>query len=184
MKFEQCSVAGAWVVSPTPHADARGQLARAWCSRDFAAHGIDFVPLQANSVFSRHRGTLRGLHYQVSPALEAKLVRCTRGSLFDVVVDLRPESPTFLQWYGTCLSAENGKMLYIPERCAHGCLTLEDDTDIYYLTSAFYAPDCARGAPYNDPALDIAWPTSVSIVSEQDRSWPRIETTRRADHAK
>ena len=180
MQFDQCSVTGAWVVSPTPHADARGQLARAWCAREFAAQGIDFLPLQTNIVFSRRRGTLRGLHYQIAPALEAKLVRCIRGSLFDVVIDLRPESETYLGWYGTQLSAENGRMLYIPERCAHGCLSLQDDTEMYYLTSAVYAPDCARGRRFDDAAFGIRWPTSVSVISEQDQNWPLMEGTERA----
>ena len=176
MQFEQVSVTGAWLVSPTPHVDPRGRFMRAWCSEEFSAHGIDFLPLQANMGFSKSAGTIRGLHYQVAPALEAKLVRCTRGSVFDVVVDLRPESSTYLGWFGERLSAENGKMLYVPEHCAHGCLSLEDDTEIYYLTSAIYAPDCARGIRFDDPAIGIQWPIPVSAASDPDRSWPLSDT--------
>lgn len=172
MKFLQCDVAGARVVEPTPHQDARGRFMRAWCQREFADAGIEFEPLQANMGLSVHSGTIRGLHYQVSPALEAKLVRCTRGSLFDVVVDLRPESPTYRCWYGIDLSADDGRMLYVPEGCAHGCQSTTDDTEILYMTSAFYAPDAVRGVRYDDGAFGIRWPVPVTVVSEQDRNWP------------
>lgn len=172
MKFLQCDVAGARVVEPTPHQDARGRFMRAWCQREFADAGIEFEPLQANMGLSVHSGTIRGLHYQVSPALEAKLVRCTRGSLFDVVVDLRPESPTYRCWYGIDLSADNGRMLYVPEGCAHGCQSTTDDTEILYMTSAFYAPNEVRGVRYDDGAFGIRWPVPVTVVSEQDRNWP------------
>lgn len=172
MKFLQCDVAGARVVEPTPHQDARGRFMRAWCQREFADAGIEFEPLQANMGLSVHSGTIRGLHYQVSPALEAKLVRCTRGSLFDVVVDLRPESPTYRCWYGIDLSADDGRMLYVPEGCAHGCQSTTDDTEILYMTSAFYAPDAVRGVRYDDGAFGIRWPMPVTVVSEQDRNWP------------
>jgi dTDP-4-dehydrorhamnose 3,5-epimerase len=175
MKFSECSVKGAWVIEPTPHEDARGRFMRAWCLREFTEHAIDFIPLQANMGFSVHKGTIRGLHYQVAPALEAKLVRCTRGAIFDVVVDLRPSSPTFRSWYGTCLDADNGRMLYVPEGCAHGCQSTEDRTEIYYMTSAFYSPREARGIRYDDPALGIRWPLPVSSISDQDRSWPLVE---------
>lgn len=115
MNFIECRVSGAWVIEPTPHEDSRGRFMRAWCRREFAEHAIDFTPVQANMGFSVSKGTLRGLHYQIAPALEAKLVRCTRGSIFDVVVDLRPTSPTYRFWYGSCLSADDGWMLYVPE---------------------------------------------------------------------
>jgi dTDP-4-dehydrorhamnose 3,5-epimerase len=174
MKFTACSVDGAWVIEPTPHADARGRFMRAWCRKEFADQGIGFVPLQANMALSFLKGTIRGLHYQVAPALEAKLVRCTRGAIFDVVVDLRPSSPTYRTWYGTHLSASNGHMLYVPEGCAHGCQSVEDDTEIYYLASAEYAPKEARGVRYNDPAFDIRWPLAVSSISDQDGRWPLV----------
>jgi dTDP-4-dehydrorhamnose 3,5-epimerase len=148
---------------------------RAWCVREFSEHGIEFSPVQANLGFSVSKGTTRGMHYQVAPALEAKLVRCTRGAMFDVAVDLRTESPTYGKWYGTVLSAENGRMLYVPEQCAHGYQTLEDDTEMHYMTSAFYAPGAARGVRFDDPTLTIEWPLGATVVSEQDRSWPLLE---------
>jgi dTDP-4-dehydrorhamnose 3,5-epimerase len=175
MRFEQCDVLGAWVVSPSPHVDDRGRFMRAWCLQEFAERGIEFRPLQANMALSLRRGTLRGLHYQTAPALEAKLVRCTRGSIFDVVVDLRPDSKTFLKWAGADLSADNGAMLYVPERCAHGCVSLEDNSEVYYMTSAIYAPDCATGVRFDDPAIGIRWPVPVVATSEQDRSWALID---------
>ena len=147
MKFSECGINGAWVIEPTPHEDARGRFMRAWCRAEFSEHAVDFTPLQANMALSIREGTIRGLHYQVAPALEAKLVRCTRGAIFDVVVDLRPGSPTYRSWYGTRLSADNGHMLYVPEGCAHGCQSLEDNAEIYYLASAVYAPGEARISP-------------------------------------
>lgn len=125
--------------------------------------------------FSTQKGTLRGMHYQDSPALEAKLVRCTKGAIFDVVLDLREESDTYGKWYGTELSAENGRMLYLPERCAHGCQSLVDGTEIYYMTSAFFTPGAVRGVRFDDPAFDIQWPLLPSMVSDQDRNWPLHE---------
>jgi dTDP-4-dehydrorhamnose 3,5-epimerase len=175
MKFQESEVAGAWVIDPSPHEDARGRFMRAWCRQEFADHGIDFTPVQANMGFSIHRGTIRGLHYQVAPALEAKLVRCTSGAIFDVVVDLRPGSPTYRAWYGAILTAENGRMLYVPEGCAHGCQSTADGTEIYYMTSAVYSPKDARGARYDDPAFGIRWPLPVTSISDQDRNWPLVE---------
>jgi dTDP-4-dehydrorhamnose 3,5-epimerase len=174
MKFIDCSVAGARVIEPTPREDDRGRFARAWCQREFSEQGIEFAPLQCNMAYSIHKGTIRGLHYQIDPAPEAKLVRCTRGSVFDVVVDLRPSSPTYLAWYGVCLSADNGQMLYLPEGCAHGCLSMEDHTEIYYMTSAVYSPENARGRRYDDPTIGVRWPLSVSFASEQDKNWPLL----------
>ena len=147
---------------------------RAWCSQEFAKAGIEFVPLQANMGLSKRRGTLRGLHYQVAPALEAKLVRCTAGAIFDVVVDARRESPTYLRWHGETLTAENARMLYVPEGCAHGCVSLEDATEIYYLTSAVYTPDLVRGIRFDDPSIGIRWPVEITEVSAQDQRWPPI----------
>jgi len=175
VKFSECGVRGAWLVEPSPHEDARGRFMRAWCSREFAEHAIGFTPVQSNMGLSLRKGTMRGLHYQIAPALEAKLVRCTRGAIFDVVVDLRPASPTYHQWYGTCLSMDNGRMLYVPEGCAHGCQSLEDMTEFLYMASAFYAPGEARGVRYDDPAFGIRWPLPVSSISDQDRSWPLVE---------
>lgn len=175
MRFIECKVSDARVTEPTPHADSRGYFMRAWCRREFAEQGIEFDPVQSNLAFSVSKGTLRGLHYQIAPALEAKLVRCTRGAVFDVVADLRPMSPTYRTWYGLHLSAENGRMLYVPEGCAHGCQSLEDNAEILYMASAFYSPEHARGIRYDDPMLGIDWPLPVSSISDQDRNWPKLE---------
>ena len=172
MEFLNTDVAGASLVEPAPHVDDRGRFMRAWCAREFAEHRIDFVPVQSNLAFNKRKGTLRGLHYQVAPSLEAKLVRCTRGAAFDLVLDLRRDSPTYLRWYGTHLSADNGRMLLVPEGCAHGAQSLEDDTEILYMASAYYAPSAARGVRHDDPAFGITWPLEVSSMSDQDRRWP------------
>jgi dTDP-4-dehydrorhamnose 3,5-epimerase len=172
MQFLKTDVAGALTVEPSPHQDDRGRFMRAWCDHEFAEHRLAFTPVQANMALSKLRGTLRGLHYQVAPSLEAKLVRCTRGAVFDVVLDVRPASPTYRRWYGTRLSADNGRMLYVPEGCAHGCQALEDETEIFYLASAYYAPSAARGICHDDPAFEIAWPLKVTSISDQDRQWP------------
>jgi dTDP-4-dehydrorhamnose 3,5-epimerase len=174
MHFHQCTIEGAWRIEPTPHEDQRGRFMRAWCADEFARQGIAFTPVQANMGLSHSKGTIRGMHYQVAPALEAKLVRCTRGALFDVIVDLRPASPTYLRWYGEELTPGNGRMLYVPEGCAHGCQAIQDDTEFHYMASAVFAPGHATGVRYDDPALAIAWPLAVSLVSEQDRNWPAI----------
>lgn len=175
MKFEECEVAGARVIDASPHQDERGRFLRAWCSQEFAQHDVDFRPVQANMGFSHKAGTVRGVHYQVAPALEAKLVRCTRGAIFDVVVDLRPDSAGYLSWFGTRLSADNARMLYVPEGCGHACQSLEADTEIHYMASAAFDAECVRGARFDDPAIGIRWPIPVSLISEQDRTWPLIE---------
>jgi dTDP-4-dehydrorhamnose 3,5-epimerase len=172
MQFRDAGVIGAKVIDPSPREDDRGRFMRAWCSREFAEHGIDFVPVQANLGFSIQKGTVRGMHFQDAAAPEAKLVRCTRGAIFDVALDLRPESPTFRKWYGTELSATNGRMLFVPEHCAHGYQTLEENTEMYYMTSAFYTPSSAHGVRFDDPAFSIQWPMAATVVSEQDRNWP------------
>jgi dTDP-4-dehydrorhamnose 3,5-epimerase len=175
MRFTETTIAGAWVIDPSPHEDARGRFMRAWCAREFTEHGIDFIPVQANMGFSIRKGTLRGMHFQEAPALEAKLVRCTKGTIFDVVLDIRPGSPSYGKWYGTELSAENGRMLYLPEHCAHGYQTLVDETEIYYMASEFYTPGSAHGVRFDDPAFRIQWPLMATAVSEQDRNWPLTE---------
>ena len=174
MNFLTCNVADAWVIDPSPHLDERGRFMRAWCAREFIEQGIDFTPLQANMIHSERAGTIRGLHFQVAPALEAKLVRCTRGAIFDVVVDLRPSSPTYRQWHGVELNPDNGRMLLVPEGCAHGCQSLVDDTEIHYMASAFFAPDHARGLRHTDPAIGILWPLETTAISSQDRDWPPL----------
>jgi dTDP-4-dehydrorhamnose 3,5-epimerase len=175
MRFMETGILDARVMDPSPHQDERGRFLRAWCAREFAEHGLDFVPVQANLGFSKTAGIVRGMHFQVAPATEAKLVRCTRGAIFDVVVDLRPQSPSYGEWYGVEITAENGRMLYVPANCAHGYQTLEDCTDIYYMTSAFYAPSAVRGVRFDDPAFGIQWPLVPTLVSDQDRNWPLVE---------
>jgi dTDP-4-dehydrorhamnose 3,5-epimerase len=175
MRFTETKITGAKVIDPSPHHDERGRFFRAWCAREFAEHGLEFLPVQANMGFGVKRGTVRGMHFQEAPAIEAKLVRCTRGAIFDVVLDLRPESPSYRKWYGVELSAENGQMLYLPGNCAHGYQTLEECTEIYYMTSAFYTPSAVRGVRFDDPAFGIQWPLVATVVSEQDRNWPLVE---------
>lgn len=174
MRFTATPIAGVWVIDPDFRQDERGRFFRAWCSEEMEQHGIRFHPLQANMGLSARRGTTRGMHFQVEPAPEAKLVRCTRGSMFDVALDLRPDSPTRGLWFGADLTAENGRMLYVPEGCAHGYQTLEDATEMHYMTSQVYTPSAARGVRFDDPAFRIEWPLAATVVSEQDRNWPLI----------
>jgi dTDP-4-dehydrorhamnose 3,5-epimerase len=175
MQFTETKVVGARLIDPSPRKDDRGRFMRAWCVREFAENGLRFSPVQANMGFSVHKGTVRGMHFQQVPALEAKLVRCTRGSIFDVVLDLRPESSSYREWYGAELTPENGRMLYVPEGCAHGYQTLEEDTEMYYMASEFYTPSAARGVRFDDPAFGIQWPLAATAVSEQDRNWPLVK---------
>jgi dTDP-4-dehydrorhamnose 3,5-epimerase len=172
MYFTQTEIAGALVIEPTPYEDDRGRFFRAWCAEEFAEHGINFEPVQANMGFNIRKGTVRGMHFQVAPALEAKLVRCTRGAIFDVVLDVRADSKTYGKWYGVELTADNGRMVFLPEGCAHGYQTLEDRTEMHYMASHTYAPSSACGARFDDPAFQIHWPLAVSVISEQDRNWP------------
>ena len=172
MRFIEIGIQGTWLIDPSPHEDERGRFLRAWCAREFADQGLEFLPVQANLGFSIEKGTVRGMHFQQAPAIEAKLVRCTRGAIFDAVIDLRPESASYGEWYGVELSAENGRMLYVPENCAHGYQTLEECTEVYYMTSAFYTPSAVRGVRFDDPEFRIQWPLVATVVSEQDRNWP------------
>jgi dTDP-4-dehydrorhamnose 3,5-epimerase len=152
--------------------DERGFFARTWCQREFATYGLHTQWVQCNISFNKKKGTLRGMHYQVSPYEEAKLVRCTRGAIYDVVIDLRPDSPTFKHHLAVMLSAQNYKMLYIPEGMAHGFQTLENNTEVFYHMSQFYAPECGRGVRWDDPAFMISWPDDERIISERDRNYP------------
>jgi dTDP-4-dehydrorhamnose 3,5-epimerase len=174
MRFTQTGILGAWVIDPDPREDSRGRFLRAWCAEEFAMHGLLFSPVQASLGFSVKAGTVRGMHFQEDPALEAKLVRCTRGAMFDVALDLRPESATYRKWFGVELTPENARMLFVPERCAHGYQTLKDDTEMYYMTSAIYTPSAARGVRFDDPAFAIEWPLAASVVSDQDRHWALV----------
>jgi dTDP-4-dehydrorhamnose 3,5-epimerase len=175
MRFTETKVAGAYLVEPEPIADERGFFARTWCREEFAANGLNPDLAQANLSFNARRGTLRGMHYQAAPHEEAKLVRCTRGAIFDVALDLRPGSSSYLAWFGTELTDANRHMLYVPEGCAHGFLTLEDATEVAYQMSTPYAPAAARGVRWDDPAFGIEWPGEVLVINERDRSYPDLD---------
>ncbi len=175
MIFSETPLAGAWEIVFEPRADSRGYFARTFCVREMEAHGIPFSVVQCNLSGNVARGTLRGMHYQAEPHAEQKLVQCVRGAIHDVIVDIRPESPTYRKHYGVTLRAGDQRMLYIPTGFAHGFLTLEDDAEVAYMMSAFYEPAAARGFRYNDPAFGIVWPGSVSAISERDASYPDFQ---------
>jgi dTDP-4-dehydrorhamnose 3,5-epimerase len=175
MKFQKTPIPGVLLVEPERHVDGRGHFARVWCRDEFGAQGLDASVAQINTGFSHRAGTLRGMHYQAAPHAENKFVRCTRGALYDVALDLRRESPTFKAWFGVELRADDGRMLWIPEGCAHGYQTLADDTELTYLTSTAYEPTSARGVRHDDPAFDIRWPHEVRVISDADREWPAFE---------
>ena len=177
MRFLETDLVGAVLVEPEPFADERGLFARTWCAREFAAHGLDPRLVQASTSLSRRRGTLRGMHLQAPPHAEVKLVRCTRGAIYDVIIDLRPASPTFLRHLGVTLTEQNRVALYIPEGCAHGFQTLVDDSEVLYQMSAFHAPAAARGFRWNDPAFGITWPSPAPILNERDASYPDFRPT-------
>ena len=172
MIFTETHLKGAYIIDINPFTDARGFFARVWCQKEFEAHGLVPRMVQTNISFNNAQGTLRGMHYQLAPSEETKLVRCTKGAIYDVIVDLRQDSPTYLQWVGVELTANNYKMLYVPEHFAHGFQTLETDTEVTYQVSQFYAPQFERGVRYDDPAFRIAWPLAVRVISDKDRSWP------------
>lgn len=165
-------IPGVHIVDIEPHQDARGQFARTWCREAFARHAIAFEPMQCNLSFNVRRGTLRGLHYQAAPHADAKLVRCTRGAVFDVVVDLRPGSPTHLQWLGVELTGPSGRALLVPEGCAHGFQTLTPEAELFYMMGAAYRPELARGVRWDDPAFGIAWPLPSPHLNERDATYP------------
>lgn len=172
MKFSATSLEGACVIEPELLVDERGFFARSWCRREMEALGLKAAPVQSNIAGSHVSGTVRGMHYQSAPHQEVKLVRCTRGAVWDVIVDLRPHSSTHRQWIGIELTEDNHKMLYVPEGFAHGYQTLTENAEIVYDTSAFYAPECARGVRFDDPAFGIEWPLDVRSISVRDRTWP------------
>jgi dTDP-4-dehydrorhamnose 3,5-epimerase len=172
MRFTETKVAGAFLIEPEPIADERGFFARTWCREEFADHGLTAELAQANISFNHRQGTLRGLHYQAAPHAEAKLVRATRGAIWDLALDLRRDSPTYLAWFGAELSDANRHMLYVPEGCAHGFLTLTDGAEVAYQMSAPFAPQAARGVRFDDPAFGITWPGEVVVINERDRTYP------------
>ena len=175
MKFHPTPLDGAYTIELEKRGDDRGFFARLFCQKEFEAAGLSMSVVQINNSLSAKAGTLRGMHYQLAPAAEIKVVRCVRGALFDAIVDLRPDSPTFGTWFGTELSADNRRMLLVPQGCAHGFLTLTDDTEAFYLVNAFYAPDLERGVRYDDPRFGIDWPSQPVEVSSKDRDWPDFD---------
>lgn len=176
MKFTPTPLAGVMIVEPEPRHDERGFFARLWCAAEFANAGIHATFVQTNLSFNRQAGTLRGMHFQLAPHAETKLVRVSQGVIWDVALDLRPDSPTFGQWFGVELSSTNRRMLLIPEGFAHGFQTLEDNTEVNYQVSAYYEPKAGAGVRFDDPAFNITWPRPVSVISEQDRRWPLVSS--------
>lgn len=172
MKFTETPLKGAYIIDPEPRADERGWFSRFFCQREFDQHGLCRDVVQINNSLNKFKGTLRGLHYQLPPKAEDKIVRCVRGALLDVIVDLRSDSPTFLQHYFVELTAENRRMLYVPKRFATGLFTLMDDTETIYLTTQFYSPEQERGLRYNDPRLGIKWPGEPAVISDKDLKHP------------
>lgn len=172
MIFNATEIPGAQIVELEKRSDDRGFFARGWCRREFEEHGLANRVAQMNISFNRHKHTLRGFHYQVAPHQEDKLLRCIRGAVFDVLLDLRPDSPTFMRHITVELSAANYRMLLVPKGCANAFLTLADETEVTYLVSEFYTPAAERGVRWNDPAFNIHWPADPSVISEKDRGWP------------
>jgi dTDP-4-dehydrorhamnose 3,5-epimerase len=174
MRFDETPLPGAYIVELEPAADERGMFARTFCAREFRERKLIDAFVQCNTSWNVRRGTLRGLHYQLPPSCEVKLVRCTAGSVWDVIVDLRPDSPTYLEHFAVELSAANRRALYIPEMFAHGFQTLADGSEVFYQMSQFYAPDLSTGLRYDDPRLAVRWPLPVTAVSPKDLQWPLL----------
>jgi dTDP-4-dehydrorhamnose 3,5-epimerase len=175
MIFHKTKLPGVLEIHIEPNSDERGFFARSWCQREFEAHGLNPTMVQCNVSYNTRKGTLRGMHYQAPPCAETKIVRCTKGAIYDVVVDLRRDSPTYRNWIAVVLTAANRYMVYVPEGCGHGFLTLEDETEVFYQMSEFYNAESARGVPWNDPAFQIAWPERVEVISERDRTYQNFE---------
>ena len=171
MVITETKVKGAFVINLDQFEDARGFFACAWSSREFAEAGLTESFVESNLAFNKNKGTLRGLHYQLPPHEQVKLVRCTRGSIYDVIIDLRRDSPTFKEWFALEMSADNHRLLYVPGGFAHGYLTLEDDTEVFYQTSSYYAPEYGRGVRWNDRAFNISWPADPLIMIDRDREY-------------
>ncbi len=170
MNFIETKLQGAFIIEPERREDARGFFARVFCAEEFGAHGLEINLVQCSISFSKECGTLRGMHRQVAPYEEVKLVRCTRGAIYDVALDLRPASPTFKQWIGTELTSENRRMMYVPRGFAHGFLTLENNCEVFYQMSEFYHGENERGIRWDDPTFNIVWPAQVKVISEKDRN--------------
>ncbi len=172
VKFLPTPIAGAWLIEMEPVEDERGAFARSFCREEFARHGLNPAVAQCSVSTNRRKGTLRGMHYQAAPHEETKLVRCTRGAIHDVILDLRPQSPTFRKWFAVELSADNRRMLYVPAGFAHGFQSLTDNTEVFYQISTPYHPESARGVRWDDPAFGIEWPATERIISDKDRHYP------------
>lgn len=175
MIFNETKLKGAFIIDIERREDPRGFFARAFCQHEFDAHGLKPMIAQANIAFNKKRGTLRGMHFQLPPVAETKLLRCTRGGILDIIVDLRPESPTYLQHIAVELNEDNSRALYVPERFAHGYQVLRDNTETSYQVGEFYAPGSEGGLFYNDPRLALPWPLPVSVISEKDQQWKRLD---------
>ena len=171
MTFRETALPGVWDIDIEPQVDERGFFARSWCRKEFESKGLNPVVAQCSVSFNPRKGTLRGLHYQDAPHRETKVVRCTQGSIYDVVVDLRPNSPTSTRWMVSTLSSANHRMVYVPEGCGHGFLTLQDETEVYYQMSEFFYTESARGVRWDDPRFQIEWPSRPAVISERDRSY-------------
>jgi dTDP-4-dehydrorhamnose 3,5-epimerase len=174
MRFTPIALTGGYLIHLEPRVDQRGTFARAFCAREFAAKGLETSFVQTSISSNNRSGTVRGMHFQREPHAEAKLVRCIRGAFYDVIVDLREESPTYLRWFGIELSEDNGMMMYIPKGFAHGFQTLTDGATVFYMVSAYYAPEAEVGLRFDDPKLAIRWPRAVSDISEKDTRWPLL----------
>lgn len=172
MKFTETKLKGAFIIEINKLEDDRGFFGRTWCKNEMKEHGLDTNICQTNISFNKVRGTLRGMHYQINPYQETKIIRCTRGAIFDVIIDLREDSPTFKQWFSIELTQDNYKMLYIPRNFAHGFITLHDNCEVAYLITQFYNPDAEAGIRWNDPMFNIKWPFEPSIISEKDKLHP------------
>ena len=172
MIFRETKLKGAYIIELEPLEDERGFFARSFCQKEFEQHGLNFSIVQCNLSYNKKRGTLRGMHYQIAPHEEAKLVSCIRGAIYDVIIDLRPNSSTYRQWFAVELTAEDYRMLYIPAGFAHGFQTLKDDTEVFYQISEFYHPESAKGVCWNDPAFGIVWPDDIRVISDRDRQYP------------
>jgi len=174
--FTETNLKGAFLIDPEKREDLRGHFARTFCQQEFLAHGLKMRVVQCSVSYNRKKGTLRGMHFQAAPHEEAKLIRCTKGAIYDVILDLRCSSPTFKQHFGVVLSAEQGNMLYVPQGLAHGFQTLEDETEVFYQMSEFYSADFSRGVRWNDPAFGISWPeVPERIIIERDQNYPLFE---------
>jgi dTDP-4-dehydrorhamnose 3,5-epimerase len=172
MIFAPTAVEGAFLLQPERLEDERGFFARTYCVRELGEHGLDSQVVQRSVSYNRKRGTMRGMHYQAAPHEETKLVSCSRGEIYDVVIDLRPDSPSYRRWISTSLTADNGHLLYIPRGCAHGFVTLTDDAVVDYQISDFHHPESASGVRYDDPAFGVEWPMEPVVINARDRAWP------------